>query len=251
MKHDKEMTLSLRWQQWRQSPAFLKNISIYLLLVFIFILSIFILFYRYKEKKENRSPVIIVNSEAAPVPAPLKNEVDLQNDRLTKLENMLSQQQFTLQPPQQLIAFELLHQVLKGRLSLKSLILYLQKNAEPWTIDILNTLSPLQESKTYDELQASLILPPPSSSSLWQHVKNVINLFVSIRELDAEGRYKLGRLEDIRVALQAHDIQKALDGFGKLLPEEQAQLSSWKQEAQNRLILENLKQKMLVGLAES
>jgi hypothetical protein len=274
MKKDKETTGRSHWQQWRQSPTFFRNFFGYSIIIVILILSIFILVYRYINKKAEPNNFIIPNSipmplpspPATPVPAPtpplaplpapeplsLENRITIQNDRLTNLENSFNQQQLTFRNCHQLVALEILQEILEGHLPVNTLTLYLQKQKEPWATNILNRLSPVKEGKTYDQLQVLLILPPSSQPlSRWQHIKNIIKSFVSIRRLDREGQYTVAKLSDIQTALRTHNIQRALDAFAKLSPEEQAHLSSWKQEAQDRLTLETIKQTMLLELSES
>ena len=274
MKKNQETKVNGRWQQWRQSPSFFKNFFSYFIIIFLLILSSFILFYRYVNKTIQQSEFVISSTlplstsattptpvptpAAPPTPAPapqsvsVEQEIALQNNRLTNIENNLNQQQLKLQTAHhQLIAYELIQGILEGHLPLKTLTLYLQKKSEPWATNLLNTLSPLQDCETYAQLQ-DLLVPPASSQPLspWQHVKNLIKRFVSIRKLDAEGHYKVGNLSDIQTALHRQNIQQALDAFGKLSPEEQVQLSTWKQAAQNRLTLETIKQKLLLELSE-
>jgi len=53
------------------------------------------------------------------------------------------------------------------------------------------------------------------------------------------------------VALQNHNIQEALEIFGKMPHKEQNQLSLWKKMAQDRLTLEAIKKKILLECARS
>lgn len=266
MTKDKETTGRSHWQKWRQSPTFFRNFSSYFIIIIILIFSIFILLYRHINKKTGQNDCFIPRSLPMPVPPSFKHEIAKQNSQLNHLENRFNQQQLSLQSCQQLVALEklslqscqqlvaleILQEILEGRLPINTLTLYLQKQAEPWATNILSRLSPIKEAKTYDQLQVLLILPPSSQPlSRWQHVKNIIKSFVSIRQLDKEGQYTVGRLSDIQTALRTHNIQQALDAFAKLSPEERAQLSSWTQEAQDRLTLETIKKTMLLELSES
>lgn len=252
MTKDKETTGCSHWQKWRQSPTFFRNFSSYFILITILIFSIVILLYRHINKTTGQDDCFIPRSLPMPISPSFKHEIAKQNSRLTHLENIFNQQQLSLQSCQQLIALEILQEILEGRIPVNTLTLYLQKQAEPWATNILSRLSPIKEAKTYDQLQVLLILPPSSQPlSKWQRVKNIIKSFVSIRHLDKEGQYTVGRLSDIQTALRTHNIQRVLDAFAKLSPEEQAQLSSWKQEAQDRLTLETIKKTMLLELSES
>jgi hypothetical protein len=256
MKKDKEAKDSSRWQQWQSRPNFLKKILIYSILILLFALSIVILSTRYRNAKMQQAAVSASDSESKAEPLLLENEIALQNDRLSKLEDLIKQQQITLQSAHQLIVLEILQEVLEGRLSLKNLTLYLQKNAEPWTVNTLNTLSPIKECKTYAQLELLLLLPPssqpqPKSLSSLKRFKKFIKSLVRIRKLDQDGSSQQGTLHAIQTALREHNIQKALEAFNKFPPEEKKQLSSWKKEAQNRLVLETLKQKMLLELSGS
>lgn len=253
MKKNKDTKEKSHWQKLISSPSFLKNIKIYSILSFIFILSISILIYRYINKPITQpefvfqKPVPVTASK--PIHAPAIGK--LQNDHLTHLEGRINELQAALQMLHQLVALEMLQAILDGHLPLKTFTAYLQKTSEPWTTDVLKTLIPIKESKTYDQLQALLILQPQSQPpSFWKRVKNTLRSFVRIRKLDKEGNEKLGNLEEMQIALQTHNIQKALGLFGKLPPQEQAQLVLWKQGAQDRLTLEKIKLKILLELSK-
>jgi len=51
MKKDSETWSSTRWKQWRQSPFFLRNVSIYSAIFIIFILYVFFLIARNINKE--------------------------------------------------------------------------------------------------------------------------------------------------------------------------------------------------------
>lgn len=271
MKKNKETKEKSGWQKLRESPDFLKNLNIYSLLSFVLILSSIILLYRYINKPVEQTEFIlqktapVTTSEPAPVPdlvpapavstpLPPPPEAILQNDRLTYLENKINELQSALQISHQLVAFEMLQGILDGHFPLATLTVYLQKISEPWTTDILNTLSSVKEIKTYSQLQSLLTIPSPPPSkpiSFWKRIKNTLKSFVSVRKLEPADNNNLGNLKDIQLALHSHDIQQALEIFGKMPPKEQAELSLWKQAAQDRLTLETVKQKILLQFSGS
>lgn len=262
----------------KQPPAFLKNLLIYIIFLSVFALFVFILIYRYvsgfHQQQEfvyqsltpTLSPTPTPTPAPTPMPAPtpapmpvplsppelvlLQKEISSQNDRLAQIEANLKQWQSVPQASHQLVAIEILREVLEGHLPLSTFTLYLQKIPEPWAPPILSRISSITMCKTYAQLQDLLVLPP-KSHSLWRRVKNFLKSFVRIRKLDAKGHYQGGHLDDVHRALREHNIQQALEAFEKLSPAEQNQLASWKQDAQNRLALEALKQKMLLDLAGS
>lgn len=251
---------------WKQRPAFLKNLFINIIFVSVFALFVFILIYRYVSGFHQQQEFVYqsltqtptLTPMPAPAPAPLSSpefvflqkEITSQNDRLSQVEANLKQRQSVPQVSHQLVAIEILREVLEGHLPLSTFTLYLQKLPEPWATSILNRISSITMCKTYAQLQDLLVLPP-QSHSLWRRVKNFMKSFVRIRKLDAKGHYQGGHLDDVQRALREHNIQQALEAFEKLSAKEQNQLASWKQEAQNRLTLETLKQKMLLDLAGS
>lgn len=252
MKKNKKEKINLL----QKSPNFLKNTFTYFILISIFTLCAFILMYRYINKFNERSDFVFQSSAPAPAPAPvstsefslLQKEISFQNNRLDQLEAKLNQWKPVPQLSRQLISMEILQEVLEGHLPLSTFVLYLQKTSEPWAPPILKNISAIKESKTYAQLQASLVLLPPSHS-LWRRVKNALKSFIRIRKLDAEEHYVEGHLDDISKALREHNIQQALEIFDKLSPKEQARLSLWEKEAKNRLTLETIKLKMLLDLA--
>lgn len=269
MKKNKETKEKSGWQKLRESPDFLKNLNIYSLLSFIFILSSIVLIYRYINKPVDQTEFVlqkiapVTTAEPAPVPdlvpapaapTPVPPDTILQNDRLTYLENKINELQGALLISHQLVAFEMLQGVLDGHLPLATLTVYLQKISEPWTTDILNTLSSVKEIKTYSQLQSLLTIPSPPLSkpiSFWNRIKNTLKSFVRVRKLESADNNNLGNLKDIQLALHTHDIQQALEIFGKMPPKEQAELSLWKQAAQDRLTLETVKQKILLQFSGS
>lgn len=261
MMKDKKLNLKASWKEWKQSPDFFKNIFIFFIIILLFIFAIFIIIYRMIYKSPTYDSAVIQNViptlqksssilHMDPTARASYKEIAIQKKRLETLENHLTLLQSNATATHRLIVLEMLNEILVGSVPIKTLILYLQKNPDPWTAELLTTLSPIQESKTYTQLQDLLIPPPPLQSlSKWQRIKNKIKTFVSIRKVDAEGHYIYGTFGDIQKALHAHNIQQALDAFSKLSPEVQTQLSCWKQTAQNRLTLETAKQKIILQLS--
>ncbi|OJW51098.1 MAG: hypothetical protein BGO67_12270 [Alphaproteobacteria bacterium 41-28] len=256
MKKNKK-TNNVSWFQWTQSSEFLKGIFIFVSLLILLILSVFIIWKRYTERVEGQpipllqtSPPQQVVQTIEPPPLSPREELKLFSDRLAALENRMNQQQQIMLTPPKLVAIELLRAVLKGWLPLETLKTYLQKNAHPWAQGLSSTLVPINESKTYPQLEALLTLSPVQLPSMWERIKRKIKSLVHIRKLDEKGDYQEGQIEDAQKALQAHDIQKALESFEKLPPQEKAQLSAWKDAAQDRLTLEVMMKKLILELTE-
>lgn len=280
MKKNKDTKPNSRWQYWRQSPPSLKTLFFGFILSIILILAVVILIHRQVNKTKHSPDFIVhtvLNSEQASVPATvpeptpvpasvpeeipssptsssalLQNEIALQNSRLDQLEGKVNQVVSVSQSSHQLIAFQLLQEILDGHLSIGELHRFLQiyheKTSQPWTINILNAISGIQGCKTYAELEAMLVLPSRSPTQ-WQSLKSILKSFVKMRKLDDEGHYVVANREDIKMALRAHNIQQALESFKKLSADEQAKLSTWKQDAEGRLLLETTKKKLLLDLA--
>jgi len=256
MKKNKK-TNNVSWFQWAQSSDFLRGIVIFVSLLILLILSVFIIWKRYTERVEGQPIMLLQTAPPQPVvqpiePPPLspREELKLLSDRLTALENRMNQQQQILLTPPKLVAIELLRAVLKGWVPLETLKTYLQKNPDPWAQGLSGTLVPINESKTYPQLEALLTLSPVELPSMWERIKRKIKSLVHIRKLDEKGDYQGGQIEDVQKALHDHDVQKALENFEKLPSEEKAQLSTWKGVAQDRLTLEIMMKKLILELTE-
>ena len=286
MKKDKEAKTN---SGWRQSPVSFKTLLFGLIfsIVFIFAVVIFIHRQMYNTKLPSefnlqsagtgtnyalvpeffaapkKSPVPEIVPEQAPTEQTpsvinpkadlLPTEITLQNDRMTQLESKLNQVDRLSQTSNQLIAFQLLQEILDGRLTIDDLHRFLHfyylNTSQPWAMNILNTISWIKSCKTYTELE-TMLAPPTRAHTQWQSVKSILKSFVRMRKLDEEGHYEVGNREDIKIALRAHNILKALEEFKKLSPDEQAKLSDWKQVAEERLHLESIKKKLLSDLSE-
>jgi hypothetical protein len=226
---------------WHQSPDFLKKLFAFVILFTLLLLSLFIIWKRYMER-ELSQPIPLIQA------APLTGS-KLLSDRPTALENRINQQQQILLTFPKLVAIELLRAVLKGWIPLKAFKTFLQKNPDPWAQDLLTTLALVKESKTYPQLEALLVLPPSQPLSTWKRIKRKIKSLVQIRKLDEKSDHQLGQIEGIQKALHDHDIQKSLESFEELSPQEKAQLSSWKDLAQDRFKLEKMLKKLILELA--
>jgi len=274
MKKTKKEKMTELWKQ--PLPSF-KSTLTYFILLSILALCVFILGYRYVHKITASQEFVYQNSistsahDEVPTPVPelpsapvplspstsgvtssslevfLQNEINTQNKRLSEIEAKLNKLHSIPQVSHQLLAMEILREVLEGHVPLSTFVLYLEKMPEPWGVSILNSISAIPECKTYDQLRDSLILSQKPLSR-WQRVKSYVKSFVRIRKLDETGHYVEGHLDDIYKALRKHDIEQALTAFDKLSPKEQTELALWKQEAQNRLTLERIKQKILLDL---
>lgn len=267
MSKDKKSRHNFYWKERKSSLEFFKKFFVYSILVIIFIISLIILIYRLINGDMRRSDVFHkttsvpevtstsvpeATSTSAPEEVSFEKGLTLQENRLDNLENSLNQMKHLSQMTQQIIAFEMLQEILDGHLPINTLILYLKKQSEPWAADILNTFTPIKEVKTYAQLHDLLVLPSsPNPSATTQNVNNIINSFISIRKLGGDDHRATRMFQDIHMALDKHDIQQALILFETLPPEQQAQLSAWKQGVQDRLSLETIKQKVLLGLSGS
>lgn len=203
------------------------------------------------ENKINQVQQVLQNPQKVNPPAPSQEELKALSDRLVVLENKMNQAQQILQSHQKIMAVELLHGVLKGKVPLGTFRAFLQKKPEPWAKTLLATLASVKECKTYPQLDALLVLSPSQSFSVLERIKRKIKSLIHIRKLDQNGDHTTVQLEDVRRAIYDHDIQRALGSFEKLPPEEKAQLSLWKELAQSRLTLETISNKLLLELAES
>jgi len=204
MKKNKK-TDSVSWFRWTQSSEFLRGIFIFLSLFILLILSVFIIWKRYIERVEDQ-PITLLQTSPPPAAVqpiekptpPPQDELKLISDRITALENRMNQQQQILLTPPKLVSVELLRAVLKGWIPLETLKTYLQKNTHPWAQGLSGTLAPINESKTYPQLQALLTLSPVQLPSLWERIKRKIKSLVHIRKLNEKGDYQLGQIEDVQ-----------------------------------------------------
>ena len=265
MMKDQETKINARWQRWGKEPVS-KNFFIYFFLIFMLILSFFVLLYRIINppiiKNQNLKFIPLSTSTPTPqptsppkpiptptsTPQPISVEVQKipQNNEVTNLKQTVS---ILNSSHHHLVALEILREALAGRCSLRYLNLYLLRYPDPWTIKVIDTLPPIQEVKTYAQLQ-KLIVPPPSSSQSSSGWKKILSFFVKIKKLDTKNKNTLELFENIKKSLHENNIQQALDIFDNLPLQEQTRLTSWKQEAVNRLILEKIKQQLLIELAE-
>lgn len=265
MKKDKESNLMIFWRRWPQSPGFLRDFLVFLLFFILFIFCLILTWKQYKDNLLSQPRAVIPSScvdqkveeptlPAAPSPlsAPIPPDLNTLNDHTILSEQKDSQQPQASGIPRRLIAFELFRGALEGLVGIEALKIFLQKTPEPWAASLLNALLPLNEIKSYSQLESLLVLPSSSQlSSIWQRLQKKIKSFIRVRKLDKKGEYNLGQLEDIKNFLRAHDIQKALESFERLSPEEQMHLSSWKKWAQDRFFLETSTKNLLLELTES
>jgi len=257
MKNNKKISIKAIWNQWVTSPHFFKTLFIFIAFFLFFGLTITFIWKRYNERIPEKPLVLpqkfslkIQLQELTERVSTLQTRFESFSDRLTALELAIKQQQH-LKISDYLIALELVKGVLEGRIPLESLKKFLQKIPLPWAVAFLTSLAPFQEIKSYTELEALLSLPTPplSSSSLWQRLKEKMDSIISIQKVDEKGEYRLGQIEDIRTALQDKNIQKAIDLYSSLSPEERAQLSAWAHLALGRFALESQEKRLLLELA--
>ena len=254
MKKDKKTTNTL-WDKWTQSPELRNKLFIFATLIILLILAFFIIWKRYTERDLSH-PINLLQTmpsqqEVELIEGPLLSsqaELKLFSERLAALESKMNQQQQILTTPPKLVAVELLRAILEGWISVESLKTFLQKNPEPWSQGLLTTLGPIKQSMTYPQLKVLLDLSPNQSLSTWERIKKKIKSIIRIRKLNKKGEYEQGDVEDIKKALKAHDLQKALKSYEKLSPEEKAQLSYWKALAQDRIALELMIKKIILEL---
>ena len=253
MQKNKKTNTPLFWHQWTQSPDFLKNLLIALVIFIVFILIIIFMWQRSETKEQAQSHALqqISPSTATEKTPPLSNEAHSVSDRLAALEQKMLQQEQISQLPHKLVAVDLLQGALEGMIPLEVLKRFLQKTSELWANTLLTTLIDIKESKTYPQLETLFALSPSHSPSTWQRIKNKVNSFIHIRKVDGKSEDSRTHLKDIRKALRAHDIQKATELFENLSSEEKAQLSSWKEVARARLLLELSAQELLIELGNS
>jgi|GEM_PF-6080012 len=260
MKNNKQKHLLSFWQSWAHFPDFFKNLFVFLAFFIFFTISIVLIWKRQltKETRQVLQSVVAqqITAKAPPSPPPPpppplpQQDIQPLINRIAVLETRLDQSQASLQTPHKLIAFELIKGVLEGFIPLESLKTFLQKTPDPWASSLLITLAAMGDIKDYSQLEASLALPPPLVQlSLWQRVKRKLKSLIRIQRLDEKGNYKFGNLEGVQKALQAHNIQKAIECFEKLPVEDQAALSSWKKTAQDRLFLETTRKTLLLEIA--
>lgn len=259
MKKDKKYNLIAIWRQWRGSPDFLKNTFVFFMFSIVFVLSIILVWKRYIDRQavERKLPVFISEIEKHPEVVILQKEVALVTNevasvtnRFSTLEKKVIQQEQVAIIPLKLITVELLTGVLEGLIPLEKLKEFLQKNPDSWAKDFVTPLLLLGECKTYTQLEALLVSPPPPvTQSIRRRFLNILTSLIQIRKLDENGQYDLGQLEDIRKELRARGIQTALQFFEKLPPQEKARLASWKQLADVRLVVETSAKNLLLELA--
>ncbi len=252
MKKVKKYNFIAIWRQWRGSPDFLKNTFVFFMFSIVFVLSIILVWKRYLDKQAvvRTFPVFTSEIEKNQDVVILQKEVASVTDRFSSLENKIIQQEQVAIVPLKLIIVELLKGVLEGLIPLEKLKEFMQKNPDPWAKDFVTPLLPLEECKTYTQLEVLLVSPPPSDiQTIWKRLLNTLTSLIQIRKLDENGQYDLGQLEDIRKELRARDIQTALQFFEKLPPQEKTQLASWKQLADARLAVETSAKNLLLELA--
>lgn len=265
MKNAQRFSLTF-WRQKLKSPEFMKNFFVFTVFFIILSLAIILIWKRHTEKKVVKQEIALqtISSEQKEVQehkeikiekkldekaATIQKEVSIFGERIAALEKKTIQQQQNLEIPNKLITLEFLKGVLDGLVPLPKLTAFLQKNPEPWAKVLVTPLLPLKECKTYPQLEAMLVLPPsPKPLSRWEGFFNSVISLVQIRKLDEKGKYVLTQLKDVQEAIREHDIQKALQIFEKLPPPEKARLSSWKQAAQNRQLIEQITKNIFLEL---
>lgn len=261
MPKNKEKTLKAFFNQLFRAHFSLKNSLIFIVFSIFFISAVGLtIFFIWKKGHNYESP----KERPLPEKVTLKREVeklgqttatvqsDLQTllNRIKSLEDMSIKQEKVVLMPDKVIADQLILAILGGKFPLETLRVFLQKRPVPWKEELLIKLSHLGEIKCYAELEDLLKVPLTSPShSLWQRVKNKLKSLISIRKLDGNGNYASSDLKNVQDALRNHNIQKALDSFLILPPEQQAFLAPWKKLAQDRFDLEMLKKKLLEEIA--
>ncbi len=259
MKKNKKINDTQFWKQWIQSPDFSRSLFVLFVLFVLLSLSIFIIWKRYTERGIDPPQALLRSSLVQNKEMSLQERKELiaqseersLSDRLTVLENsIITQQQKTLETPQQLVFVELLRAVLDGVISLETLKTFLQKNQDPWAHSLLKTLDPIKESKTYPQLEALFTLKKTPSSSLWKRVKEKVKSFVRIQKLDEKEAPPLGNLKDVQKALRMHDLERVLECYAHLPSQEKEQFASWREMVEVRFTLERALKKLLTDLAE-
>jgi hypothetical protein len=272
MNNNKIKNKKNSWRDWIPSTFFLKTLLIFTTLFIMFFLAVFVIWKRYSMRDHNSSnffsrkttPLLEqLEAPRKPISEPAPQGEAILVNRVAALETKATEQQKILkdntidhqqilQIPQKLIAVEILRAVLEGLVPLEILKTFLQEISEPWAHSLLATLALIKSTITYPQLvKELLVLPPPHPLSIWERVKATIKSFVRIRKLDEKGAYKLKPIENIQKSLEEHEIQKALELFELLSPQDKALLSSWKVLAQKRQALENSIKNILLELAES
>ncbi len=244
------------------APKFLKNLFIFSAFFVFFTLAFFLVWKRLSEEphqpvSQNVIAQLTHVTEKSPEKAPKETSAALPPealqpllDRLDALEAKVSQlDAFTIST--HLIAVDLIQGVLHNVISVDAFKTFLKKTPEPWAAALLPTIAPLEDIKSYPELENLLVLPISSKArSVWNRFKEDVKSLVSIRKIDQKESSAFGTLEDVQKAVHSHNIQKALDCFGKLPRHEQLALSSWQQMAQDRLLLETLYKNILLEMAK-
>lgn len=261
MMKDKNIQALSFWRQLFHSSCLLKNIFIFVTLFIFLILSLFIMWKRHLEKAA-LPPEVIISPSLPPslsqprrvLPSPSQEELNVLSEKLDLLTSQVNQQPL-MQTPQKLVAVEFLRSTLEGWISVDVLKTFLQKNSEPWAQDLFSDIAGVKECKTYPQLKASLALPSLQTLSIWKKIKRKIKAkiktLIHIRKLDAKGEYQYGQIEDVQNAVQEQNLQHAIELFENLSREEKVHLSSWKEMAQDRLILEAAMRKFLIELSGS
>ena len=195
------------------------------------------------------------NASATPqemTPALAKTIASLQN-QIT----LLSASQLTGEPKEgphtdpKLVTLTLIHAVLEGRLPLKKLKIFLEINQHPWPESLRTTLQPIKDIHTYAQLEETLILPPPPTPpSFFKHMKQKIETLIHIKKQDQMAETPLGKIDQMKHFLAQGALQKALDVFATLPPDDMKFLAAWQKRAQDRLYLEKFEDSIILSLAE-
>lgn len=240
--------------QKKKSSPFLKTNFIGVSFSVLFALAIFLLVMEQINKPKN---TFIPPKTKISLPAsfPSDEKMALSN-RLTSLENQLKEIQIKLQQtpkemPRKLIGVDLISAVLNTQIPLETLKKFLQSTPEPWATTLLTSLGSAKDIKTYTQLEQLVVHSPITKLLLWGRIKRKLQSFIHIRKLDKDGNYEVAEFEDIRKALENHDLKKALDLYNKLSPEEKLSLAAWKEAASVRFSLEEMSIKLLSELAGS
>lgn len=244
------------------SPKFLKNLFVFSAFVIFFAFAFFLVWKRLAENSSQRVAQSVIahvtsSQKTMPEKAPEEAQVAFPSEALQPLINRLDVlearvgQLFTSTISGKLIAANLMQGVLHNVIPVDAFKAFLQKTPEPWAVVLLPTVIPLEEIKSYPDLDALLVLPLSSKAhSLWTRLKEDLKSLVSIRKIDQKESPAFGTLEDVKEAIRLHNIQKALDCFEKLPEHEKAILSSWQKRAQDRLQLETLYKSILLEMAK-
>lgn len=250
MKKDKKITAAPTESSPQKSSFDWKNIFIYSLLILLLAAALFILGYRYVYKTTEQQPFVYqkpaAKKSSTTAPSPTTSSTPVSVPPILAPEHDV-----TIQLLHQLIAFEILQEVLKGDLPLTHFTLYLQKQEQPWATEILEKVAYVKEVVTWNQLQELLSEQPASRHhSLWSRIKHKIKSIIKIRKLGTREKDGAEIKHKIQEALRTHHLQQAIDYFKALSPQEQASLSLWYEKARDRLIVETIKQKLLLGISE-